>query len=47
MGMAAFFCHRYFRAHSLKSLEPNIPAFCGIGPARTSLIGMVEGGLAR
>ena len=43
MGMPAFFYRWYFRAHSLKSLERNILAFCGIGPVRTSLIGMVEG----
>jgi putative NADPH-quinone reductase len=44
MGMPAFFYRWYFRAHSLKSLERNILAFCGIGPIRTTLIGMVEGG---
>lgn len=44
MGMPAFFYRWYFRAHSLKSLERNILSFCGIGPVRTSLIGMVEGG---
>jgi putative NADPH-quinone reductase len=31
----------YFGAHSLKSLERNILAFCGIGPIRESLFGMV------
>ncbi len=43
MGMPAFFYRWYFRAHSLKSLERNVLAFCGIGPVRTSIIGMVEG----
>lgn len=43
MGMPAFFYRWYFRAHSLKSLERNILAFCGIKPVRASLVGMVEG----
>lgn len=43
MGMPAFFYRWYFRAHSLKSLERNILRFCGIGPIRESLFGMVEG----
>jgi putative NADPH-quinone reductase len=43
MGMPAFLYRWYFRAHSLKSLERNILTFCGIGPVRTSIIGMVEG----
>lgn len=43
MGMPAFFYRWYFRAHSLKSLERNILAFCGIHPVRASLVGMVEG----
>ncbi len=42
MGMPAFFYRWYFRAHSLKSLERNILAFCGIGPIKESLIGLVE-----
>lgn len=42
MGMPAFFYRWYYRAHSLKSLERNILAFCGIGPVRASLLGMVE-----
>jgi len=42
MGMPAFFYRWYFRAHSLKSLERNILGFCGIGPIKESLIGMVE-----
>jgi putative NADPH-quinone reductase len=42
MGMPAFFYRWYFRAHSLKSLERNILAFCGIGPIRASVIGMVD-----
>lgn len=42
MGMPAFVYRWYFRAHSLKSLERNILGFCGIGPIRETLIGMVE-----
>lgn len=42
MGMPAFFYRWYFRAHSLKSLERNILGFCGIGPIKESLIGIVE-----
>lgn len=43
MGMPAFFYRWYYRAHSMKSLERNILAFCGIGPVRASTVGMVEG----
>jgi putative NADPH-quinone reductase len=43
MGMPAFFYRWYYRAHSLKSLERNILAFCGISPMRASIVGMVEG----
>jgi putative NADPH-quinone reductase len=43
MGMPALFYRWYFRAHSLKSLERNILAFCGVKPVRSSLVGMVEG----
>lgn len=43
MGMPALFYRWYFRAHSLKSLERNILAFCGIHPVRASVVGMVEG----
>ena len=42
MGMPALVYRWYFRAHSLKSLERNILGFCGIGPIRETLIGMVE-----
>ena len=42
MGMPAFVYRWYFGAHSLKSLERNILGFCGIGPIKESLIGMVE-----
>ena len=42
MGMPAFFYRWFFRAHSLKNLERNILGFCGIGPIKESLIGMVE-----
>jgi putative NADPH-quinone reductase len=43
MGMPAFFYRWYFRAHSLKSLERNVLAFCGIAPVRASIVGLVEG----
>ncbi len=42
MGMPVLFYRWYFRAHSLKSLERNILRFCGIGPIRESLFGLVE-----
>jgi putative NADPH-quinone reductase len=32
----------YFEAHSLRGPERSILGFCGIGPIRESLIGMVE-----
>jgi putative NADPH-quinone reductase len=44
MGMPAFFYRWYYRAHSVKNLERNILAFCGIAPVRRTLLGMVEGG---
>lgn len=34
---------RYYRAHSLKSLERNILAFVGIKPVRATLLGNVDG----
>lgn len=43
MGMPAFFYRWYFRAHGLKNLKRNLLGFCGIGPVRSSVIGMVEG----
>jgi putative NADPH-quinone reductase len=42
MGMPAIFYRWYYRAHSLKSLERNILAFCGFKPIRASIIGGVE-----
>jgi len=41
MGMPAFVYRWYFRAHGLKSLERSILRFCGIGPIRERLYGMV------
>ena len=41
MVMPALFYRWYFRAHSLKSLERNILAFCGIRPIR-GVVGIVE-----
>ena len=43
MGMPALVYRVWYRAHSLKALERNIHAFCGIGPIRETLIGNVEG----
>ncbi len=43
MGMPAFFYRWYYRAHSVKNLERNILAFCGIAPVNRTLLGMVEG----
>jgi putative NADPH-quinone reductase len=42
MGMPAWAYRWFFRAHSLKSLQRNILAFCGIKPVRTTLVGMVD-----
>ena len=42
MGMPGFVYRWYFRAHSVKSLKRNVLGFCGIGPIRQSIIGMVE-----
>ena len=43
MGMPSFFYRLFYRAHSVASLRRNILAFCGIGPVRSTFIGMVEG----
>ncbi len=42
MDMPVLFYRWYFGAHGLKSLERSILGFCGIGPIRESLFGMVE-----
>jgi putative NADPH-quinone reductase len=42
MGMPAFIYRWYYFAHSLKSLERNILGFCGIGPTKDTLVGMVD-----
>ncbi|MDD3762031.1 MAG: NAD(P)H-dependent oxidoreductase [Nevskiales bacterium] len=47
MGMPGTVYRLYFRAHSLKALERNILRFCGIGPIRETVIGMVEGAAVR
>ncbi len=44
MGMPALMYRWYFGAHSLESLERSILRFCGIGPVRESLIGLVAAG---
>ncbi len=43
MGMPACVYRWFFFAHSLKSLQRNILGFCGIKPARATVIGKVEG----
>lgn len=47
MGMPALLYRWCFRANSLKSIERNIRRYCGIGPIRETLIGMVESSAAR
>jgi putative NADPH-quinone reductase len=47
MGMPALMYRWYFGAHSLKSLERSILGFCGIGPVRESLFGLVAAGHAK
>lgn len=47
MGMPGFVYRWYFGAHSLKNLRRNILGFCGIGPVRSNLVGMVEGSATR
>lgn len=42
MGMPAVIYRLYFGAHGLKNLRRNILSFCGIGPIRESLIGLIE-----
>ncbi|MFZ2294893.1 MAG: hypothetical protein WAW46_07620 [Polaromonas sp.] len=42
MGMPAFLYRGYFRAHGLKSLEPNILGFVGMAPVHETLIGTVS-----
>ncbi len=42
MGMPVLFYRWYFGAHGLKSLEGGILGFCGIGPIRESLFGMID-----
>jgi putative NADPH-quinone reductase len=43
MGMPAFIYRWYFAAHGLRNLERNILGFCGVAPARETLIGMIDG----
>jgi putative NADPH-quinone reductase len=43
MGMPALIYRWYFRAHGLKNFKRNVLAFCGIGPIRENLFGVVEG----
>jgi putative NADPH-quinone reductase len=43
MGMPAFFYRFFYRAHGIRLLKRNILLFVGMGPVRTSLIGVVDG----
>ena len=43
MGMPAFAYRWFFFSHGVKALERSILGFCGIGPIKVSLIGLVEG----
>lgn len=42
MGMPGLFYRLVYRAHSVKSLQRNILAFCGVAPVRTTVIGTIE-----
>lgn len=42
MGMPALVYRWYFGAHGVKSLERSILGFCGIGPIKECLIGMID-----
>jgi putative NADPH-quinone reductase len=41
MGMPALVYRWFYLAHSLRSVERNILAFCGIGPIKDNIIGSV------
>lgn len=47
MGMPAAAYRWLFGAHSVKSLKRSVLGLTGIGPVRTTLIGLVEGSPAR
>ncbi|MBD3618198.1 MAG: NAD(P)H-dependent oxidoreductase [Chromatiales bacterium] len=47
MGMPAFIYRWYFGAHSLKLLRRHILGFCGFGPVRSTLLGLVDTSDAR
>lgn len=42
MGMPSIAYRLFFGAHGLKNLRRNILGFCGIGPIKESLIGLIE-----
>jgi putative NADPH-quinone reductase len=42
MGMPGFFYHWFYRAHTLKNLKRNILKFCGFGPVKDRIFGMIE-----
>jgi putative NADPH-quinone reductase len=41
MGMPAIAYRWYYGAHSLKCLKRNVLSFCGMGPIRSSVVGLV------
>lgn len=43
MGMPALAYRWFFFAHSLRSLKRGVLKFCGLGPIRDTMFGMVEG----
>lgn len=43
MGMPAFSFRVFYLSHGVRFIERNIFKFCGAGPVRTRIIGMVEG----
>lgn len=47
MGIPALLYRWSFRARSVRSLARTLSGFNGIGPIRTSMIGLVEGGAKR
>jgi len=44
MGMPASVYRWFYFSHGVRGLERNVLAFCGLGPVRQTLFGMVDGG---
>jgi len=42
MGMPALVYRLFFNAHGVKNLRRNILGFCGVGPIKETLIGLIE-----